>query len=564
MKNKYIIVLLINILLFYLLKNVSVFNCFIINFVIWFINYLVFIILNKNKIKICDIKSLKYILLYIINIFLLFLVTVLNVNYYVYILLIIFAFYLNSLSYDNIIFYLIVFFLIDYTLFISMFSPNSPIANQMSYTDSSVFRYIGLMMRKGVVPYRDIFDHKGILLYFLNYLATFIDKNVGIWFINIVWNFAFFTFSYKLARLFAGKKVSIFVTFFSSFIIFLICSGGNYVEQYAVLFITVSLFLFFRDIKSKNKLKMVSVFIIGLCFGGVFLLRPNMLILWVCMSFYLLIIYIKEKEYIYLFKTIIVFLLGILVFIFPFMIYLIINNAFSDFIYDYFIFNFNYSANFVESSFLKVLISFSIYSIQLFIILLLGFKYFKNKEMLFSILYMLLSFVIVIIPRNNFVHYLFIMVPTYIVPLAIIINNRNTMYLFTYLLIVIYILMFNKLINNYTFVTQNMDKYKKDINEIISEYSYDDNDTLIYGNNVNIYLITNRRAPNKYIYQLSFYMDDKLFFDFISELNNNPPRLIIFSKYMDFEEYNFLFSKLNNHYKFIKSSADINVYGLVD
>ena len=35
--------------------------------------------------------------------------------------------------------------------------------------DKAVFVYIGEAMRNGQVPYRDIFDHKGPFLYFINY-----------------------------------------------------------------------------------------------------------------------------------------------------------------------------------------------------------------------------------------------------------------------------------------------------------------------------------------------------------------------------------------------------------
>ena len=46
-----------------------------------------------------------------------------------------------------------------------VFYPKAPLL------DSSVFRYIGTIMHDGCVPYRDSFDHKGPLIFLINYLG---------------------------------------------------------------------------------------------------------------------------------------------------------------------------------------------------------------------------------------------------------------------------------------------------------------------------------------------------------------------------------------------------------
>jgi len=40
--------------------------------------------------------------------------------------------------------------------------------------DTEVYRYVALVMQKGGVPYRDVFDHKPPLIYFINYLGLFL------------------------------------------------------------------------------------------------------------------------------------------------------------------------------------------------------------------------------------------------------------------------------------------------------------------------------------------------------------------------------------------------------
>ena len=78
-----------------------------------------------------------------------------------------------------------------FALFCSAFvvlasSPLCPWIQGESTTDSSVFQTVAMMMRKGYMPYKDTFDHKGPLTYFLNYVGTLISPNYGIWCIEFV------------------------------------------------------------------------------------------------------------------------------------------------------------------------------------------------------------------------------------------------------------------------------------------------------------------------------------------------------------------------------------------
>ena len=61
-------------------------------------------------------------------------------------------------------------------------SPLHPWICSDTGTDSSVFRTIAFMMSKGFMPYRDSFDHKGPLLYILNWFGNdFLACGGGIW-----------------------------------------------------------------------------------------------------------------------------------------------------------------------------------------------------------------------------------------------------------------------------------------------------------------------------------------------------------------------------------------------
>ena len=52
------------------------------------------------------------------------------------------------------------------------------------FTDTEVFRYMGLALSKGSVPYRDFFDHKPPLIYFFNYAGILLGGLWGFWVIS--------------------------------------------------------------------------------------------------------------------------------------------------------------------------------------------------------------------------------------------------------------------------------------------------------------------------------------------------------------------------------------------
>ena len=69
-------------------------------------------------------------------------------------------------------------------------------------TDASVFLYIGRRMHEGFMPYRDIFDHKGPILYLINWLGLFLHTDwapyLGVWLLELLNLFAFAYGAYLL------------------------------------------------------------------------------------------------------------------------------------------------------------------------------------------------------------------------------------------------------------------------------------------------------------------------------------------------------------------------------
>ena len=58
--------------------------------------------------------------------------------------------------------------------------------NNAASTDSAVFQYIARMILDGKMPYRDVFDHKGPLIYLFNTAGLFISKQIGLWIVELI------------------------------------------------------------------------------------------------------------------------------------------------------------------------------------------------------------------------------------------------------------------------------------------------------------------------------------------------------------------------------------------
>lgn len=110
-------------------------------------------------------------------------------------------------------------------------------------------------MRHGGMPYRDTFDHKGPLLYLLNYTGSLISYYKGVWFIELLMDFTAFFTLYKIARLCCGRILSLCCMLGDVSLLFEYFEGGNMTEEYAMVFIAGALYIFldyFYMIKFQN------------------------------------------------------------------------------------------------------------------------------------------------------------------------------------------------------------------------------------------------------------------------------------------------------------------------
>lgn len=116
--------------------------------------------------------------------------------------------------------------------------PTNPVNMTYPSRDSGVFLYVGWRLLMGDVPYRDVWDHKPPLIYFVDALGLSMTPNSlwGVWMIEGIFIFATFLVLYKLLE----REFNVFAAIGGSILfasgLLTILARGNVTEEYALLF----------------------------------------------------------------------------------------------------------------------------------------------------------------------------------------------------------------------------------------------------------------------------------------------------------------------------------------
>ncbi len=154
--------------------------------------------------------------------------------------------------------------------------PNAMLTGRGPADDRDVFAYIGWLMHRGFVPYRDVWDHKGPLLYAVNWLGWALTPHttVGIGILQLtVYAVSFWLLARIAARL-AGDGVFVVVAFAAIAFLAQTGEGGNMAETWAVLPIAITHAIVFESFASRWRFWFAPV--LGFCIAATLLIRPNL------------------------------------------------------------------------------------------------------------------------------------------------------------------------------------------------------------------------------------------------------------------------------------------------
>jgi hypothetical protein len=221
-------------------------------------------------------------------------------------------------------------FLIAFAVVFS--SSYNPLNFRIMYVDSSVYVTVARGIIRGQLPYLDLVDNKGPLLYFLSVPGLFLGGFTGIWITELILIFVSVLFAYKTALFFGDSYKAFIGTVFSfvALLSFLLVNAGT--EEYSLPFLMISLYIFTKYFFQERKISFLELIILGTCFASAVLIKLNMFPLWAGFCIIIFIESILKRRFIFLGKCIIGFCLGIMVIILPVFLYLKINGIMDAFI----------------------------------------------------------------------------------------------------------------------------------------------------------------------------------------------------------------------------------------
>lgn len=443
-----------------------------------------------------------------------------------------------------------------------LFCFQSPFPFHNSSTmDSNVFMYIGKYMSKGLVPYRDMFDHKGPLLYILNWLGLFIGNgsSMGIWLIELIFMEFNIFLLYKTALLFTKRKLTAVLSALVSLSpIILYFQGGNLVQEYALPFLLASLYFFSKYFMNGYQLIARDVTICGSCCGAVLLLQPNMTALWVifCVSI-ILHLYLNGRDKELFTKCVLPFILGLFFIFTPVFLYLFLNDALPAFWESYITFNLNYSGKQDFASKFNTLQYFyrssPLYFICVFICAYgIIFRYSKPKIKLLcvtNLAFLFLSLITVSISGYEYAHYGIVLIPCLVFPVSelfsymlkfsnktLTAHRSKRSVIFLYGLICCSFISFTcyqfSVLVPYTNYQKSIAGYDDYTAEYLQYYidanTEEEDKILVIGNYSSIYLLSDRQSVSKYFYQAPIAdIDMNITNTLLHDIDTYSPTIII-------------------------------------
>ena len=217
---------------------------------------------------------------------------------------------------------------------IRAFTLQGPIYN-LCAEDNSIFFIVGREMVRGKILYTEVFDHKGVYIFFIYALANLISQTsqIGVYIIQSTLTCIVMCYLFNIIRKdikFIESTILIYVVTFMINFASLIVYGG-YNEEYIALGYIVSLILIYKHSDERYSNYKV-MFIHGIIVGIILNMKQNYVLFYIPIAIDLFIKTVKNKKYKSLIQNIVSGLLGIFIANIPMLIYTIKNNCFYDMI----------------------------------------------------------------------------------------------------------------------------------------------------------------------------------------------------------------------------------------
>ena len=209
--------------------------------------------------------------------------------------------------------------------------------------DGGIFLYVGSLILKGKIPYLDVWENKGPLVFYINALGLFLTNGSrwGVWLLEFLFLFCSGCMGYILIKRIMGGIPALIGTFIWVTAAGNVLQGGNFSEEYSLLFSFVAVFFYLKSLEQpENKLYSL---LIGVSLGLNILLRPNNISMQVAAAGAYFILAIVSKDWRLLLQRAILMAAGGIAVLAPVILYFALKNALVEMINVVLVFNVQYS-----------------------------------------------------------------------------------------------------------------------------------------------------------------------------------------------------------------------------
>lgn len=237
----------------------------------------------------------------------------------------------------------VTYFFLASALVLAFCSTASPFYAFHAWDDSNCFFTVGKSVLHGKTMYKDIYEQKGPLLYFMHTAAYLIsnDSFLGIWIFEIFVATIFLIFSYKSLSLFISSEMKENLKFYLPIVLAIIFSSSSFVvgdsaEEFSMCLLAYPLFISLKNLKAKTEFKSKELFLSGVCAGCIFWMKFSLVGFFIGWAIVPIWFYFRQKNLKGIFKAACLVLEGVLFISLPLLIYFFVNNALADLLQVYF------------------------------------------------------------------------------------------------------------------------------------------------------------------------------------------------------------------------------------
>ena len=467
------------------------------------------------------------------------------------------------------------FFLFSVLLFLTaiLMFPSNPMDN-LPGRDNGVFLYGGQQILQGKVPYLDFWDHKGPLIHYINALGLFLGSGSrwGVWGLE----FLFLVFAgwgvFHIARDQWGGISALIALAAWSYGVFV---GGsyyhfhdsNYTETYSLLFNVLSVYIWIKALRSpKNDWHYI---LIGILAGFSFLLRPNNIGVHAAIVLTVVIDGFKSKSFGALIRKLVLLGVGGSVILIGCALYFLMLNAVPELMDSVIVYNMDYRHSGISSMLEIAGKGFSVFNWLPLIGYVVILFYFVRRHRLVStvtddfdsteaatgdtfIIFLLVGLPIEVIATSMsgriLLHYYITWIPylSWLIAAAVFVmaglslKKLEKLPLSVPILVVLVVLLVWNVptLNKYSTVVKRilfdgnagLEKDSVIVNYVADQTEPGDK-VLVWGNDLWINFDAGRESPTRYGYQYPLFMtgytDREKVAEFLTDLKNDPPKLIV-------------------------------------